>query len=55
MKKNAKKFLSDKINVTKNAPFFLLRAPTHNSFTFISGPHMSCAQSFSKAATGGLL
>ena len=29
-----KKFPSDKINVTKNAPFFLLRAPTHHSFTF---------------------
>ena len=29
-----KKFLSDKINGTKNALFFLLRAPTHCSFTF---------------------
>ena len=29
-----KKFASDKINGTKNALFFLLRAPTHHSFTF---------------------
>ena len=29
-----KKFLSDKINGTKNALFFLLRATTHHSFTF---------------------
>ena len=29
-----KKFPSDKINRTKNAPFFLLPAPTHHSFTF---------------------
>ena len=29
-----KKFLSDKINGTKNALFFLSRAPTHHSFTF---------------------
>ena len=29
-----KKFPSDKINSTKNALFFLLRAPTHHSFTF---------------------
>ena len=29
-----KKFPSDKINGTKNALFFLLRAPTHHSFTF---------------------
>ena len=31
-----KKFPSDKINVTKNALFFLSRAPTHHSFTFNS-------------------
>ena len=31
-----RKFPSDKINVTKNAPFFLSRAPTHHSFTFNS-------------------
>ena len=29
-----KKFPSDKINGTKNALFFLLRAPTHYGFTF---------------------
>ena len=29
-----KKFPSDKINGTKHALFFLLRAPTHYSFTF---------------------
>ena len=29
-----KKFPSDKINGTKNILFFLLRAPTHHSFTF---------------------
>ena len=29
-----KKFPSDKINVTKNALFYLSRAPTHHSFTF---------------------
>ena len=29
-----KKFPSDKINSTKNAPFFLSRAPTYHSFTF---------------------
>ena len=29
-----KKIPSDKINGTKNALFFLLRAPTHHSFTF---------------------
>ena len=29
-----KKLPSDKINVTKNALFFLLRTPTHHSFTF---------------------
>ena len=29
-----KKFSSDKINGTKNAIFFLSRAPTHHSFTF---------------------
>ena len=29
-----KKFPSDKINGTKSALFFLLRAPTHYSFTF---------------------
>ena len=29
-----KKIPSDKINVTKNALFFLLRASTHHSFTF---------------------
>ena len=28
------KILSDKIKVTKNALFFLSRAPTHHSFTF---------------------
>ena len=31
-----KKFLSDKINVTKNALFFLSQAPTHHSFTYNS-------------------
>ena len=31
-----KEFPADKINVTKNALFFLLRAPTHHSFTFNS-------------------
>ena len=31
-----KKIPSDKINVTKNALFFLSRAPTHDSFTFNS-------------------
>ena len=30
------KFPSNKINVTKNALFFLLQAPTHHSFTFNS-------------------
>ena len=29
-----KKSTSDKINITKNAIFFLLQAPTHHSFTF---------------------
>ena len=29
-----KKFLSDKINGTKNALFFLSRAPTRHNFTF---------------------
>ena len=29
-----KKFPSGRINVTKNTHFFLLRAPTHHSFTF---------------------
>ena len=29
-----KEFPSDKINDTKNAPFFLSRAPTYHSFTF---------------------
>ena len=29
-----KKFPSDKINGTKNALFFLSRAPTHHNFTF---------------------
>ena len=29
-----KEIFSDKINDTKNAPFFLLQAPTHHSFTF---------------------
>ena len=29
-----KKSLSDKVNATKNVFFFLLRAPTHHSFTF---------------------
>ena len=29
-----KKILSDKINGTKNALFFLLRALSHHSFTF---------------------
>ena len=29
-----KKYSLDKINGTKNALFFLLRAPTHHSFTF---------------------
>ena len=36
IKHKLKKFLSDKINVTKNALFFLSRAPAHNSFTFNS-------------------
>ena len=31
-----KKFPSDKINVTKNAFFFLSQASAHHSFTFIS-------------------
>ena len=31
-----KKFPSDKMNVTKNALFFLSQAPTHHSFTFNS-------------------
>ena len=31
-----KKVPSDKINVTKNAFYFLSRAPTHHSFTFNS-------------------
>ena len=31
---NLKKVPSDKINGTKNAHFFLSRAPTHHSFTF---------------------
>ena len=31
-----KKFPSNKIIVTKNALFFLSRAPTHHSFTFDS-------------------
>ena len=31
---NLKKFLTDKINGTKNALFFLSRAPTYQSFTF---------------------
>ena len=31
-----KKIPLDKINVTKNALFFLSQAPTHNSFAFIS-------------------
>ena len=30
-----KKFPSDKINVTKNALFFLFRAPAHHSFILI--------------------
>ena len=29
-----KKYSSDKINCTKNARFFLSRAPTYHSFTF---------------------
>ena len=29
-----KKFISDKMNGTRNALFFLSRAPTHHSFTF---------------------
>ena len=31
-----KNFPSDKMSVTNNALFFLLRAPTHHSFTFNS-------------------
>ena len=31
-----KKYPSEKISVTKNALFFLSRAPTHHSFTFNS-------------------
>ena len=31
-----KKFPSDKINVTENTLFFLLRPPSHHSFTFNS-------------------
>ena len=31
-----KKFPLNKTNVTKNAPFFLSRAPTHHSFAFNS-------------------
>ena len=34
IKQILKKFPSDKINGTKNALFFLSRAPTHHSFTF---------------------
>ena len=34
IKTNFKKFLSDKINGTKNALFFLSQAPTQHSFTF---------------------
>ena len=30
----SKKFPSDKINGTKNAPFFLSPVPTHHNFTF---------------------
>ena len=30
----AKKFASNEINSTKNVLFFLLRVPTHHSFTF---------------------
>ena len=33
-KTNIKKFPSDKIDVTKNALFFLSGAPTHDNFTF---------------------
>ena len=29
-----REFPSDKINVTKNVLFFLLRGPTHHNFTF---------------------
>ena len=36
-----KKTLSDKIDVTKNALFFLSRAPTHNSFTLIRNSYTS--------------
>ena len=32
--RNVKKFPLDKINGTKNGLFFLLQAPTHDSFTF---------------------
>ena len=32
----SKKFPSGKVNVTKNAFFFLSRVPTHHSFTFNS-------------------
>ena len=31
-----KNLTSDKIKLTKNAPFFLSRIPTHHSFTFNS-------------------
>ena len=34
IKQMLKKFPWDKINGTKNALFFLSRAPTHHSFTF---------------------
>ena len=35
----SKKIPSDKMNVTKNAVFFLSRAPTHRSFTFNLQPY----------------
>ena len=41
-----KKFLSDKINRTKNGLFLLLQAPTHHSFTFICDSCMSWSTRF---------
>ena len=35
----SKKIPSDEMNVTKNAVFFLSRAPTHRSFTFNLQPY----------------
>ena len=42
-----KKFPSDKINGTKNALYFLTRAPTHYSFTLICDSYTTEAKSSS--------